>query len=101
MRTQRRVASASLASFTRDGALSLVAFTCLTSGALTATVAGALLALGAAARPSFASGVEDAIEASVYPHAQPIIGARPNRARIVPASRRFMDHLLSHVERRP
>jgi hypothetical protein len=44
---------------------------------------------------SCAGGVADADVASLYSHAEPIVGARPNKASAVPIKILFMDHLLS------
>jgi hypothetical protein len=70
-------------------------FACLRSGAFATTGAGALLAGGGDAIPSWVGGVADADVASLYSHAEPIVGARPNRASAVPIKILFMDHLLS------
>jgi len=71
----------------------------LKSGALATAGAGILLAGGGDAIPSCVGGVADADVASLYSHAEPIVGARPNRASAVPIKILFMDHLLSPFSR--
>jgi hypothetical protein len=67
----------------------------LKSGAFATAGAGALLAAGGDAIASCAGVLADADVASLYSHAEPIVGARPNRASAVPIKILFMDHLLS------
>jgi hypothetical protein len=57
--------------------------------------AGTWLAAGGDAIASCAGVAADAAFASWYSHAEPIVGARPNRASAVPITILFMDHLLS------
>jgi hypothetical protein len=72
----------------------------LKRGAFVTTGAGALLAAGGDAIASCAGAPADADVASLYSHAEPIVGARPNRASAVPIKILFMDHLLSQWTKR-
>jgi len=86
---------ATLASCGGDAVLSPTCFTALVAGAFAIAGAGTLLADGGDAFPICAWEVADADEASSYSHAEPIVGARPNKASAVPIKNLFMDHLLS------
>jgi hypothetical protein len=86
---------ADLLSEAGDAVLSPARLACLKSGAFATTGAGALLAAGADVIASCAGVPADADVASLYSHAEPIVGARPNKASAVPIKILFMDHLLS------